>query len=46
MFRRRYAETRALARLVGSTDTTMPELSADDTEFWAGVRSFPDAGAT
>jgi RNA polymerase sigma-70 factor, ECF subfamily len=41
MLRRRYAEARALARLAFGTVTTMPELSADDTEFWAAVRSLP-----
>ena len=38
MFRRRYAEARALARLAA---TTLPQLSADDAEFWAAVRSLP-----
>ena len=41
MFRRRYAEARALARLAGRAATAMPELSADDAEFWAAVRSLP-----
>jgi RNA polymerase sigma-70 factor, ECF subfamily len=41
MFRRRYAEARALARLALGTATTLPELSADDAEFWAAVRSLP-----
>ncbi len=41
MFRRRYAEARALARLAARTATTVPELSADDAEFWAAVRSLP-----
>ena len=41
MFRRRYAEARALARLARRAATTLPELSADDAEFWAAVRSLP-----
>jgi RNA polymerase sigma-70 factor (ECF subfamily) len=41
MLRRRYAEARALARLAWGTAMTMPELSADDAEFWAAVRSLP-----
>jgi RNA polymerase sigma-70 factor (ECF subfamily) len=41
MFRRRYAEARALARLAGRATAAMPELSADDAEFWAAVRSLP-----
>jgi RNA polymerase sigma-70 factor (ECF subfamily) len=39
--RRRYAEARALGRLVLRTRTTLPELSAEDAEFWAAVRSLP-----
>jgi RNA polymerase sigma-70 factor (ECF subfamily) len=41
MFRRRYAEGRALARFAGRAGTTVPELSADDAEFWAAVRALP-----
>lgn len=41
MFRRRYAEARALTRLAAGTATTVPALSADDAEFWAAVRSLP-----
>ena len=41
MFRRRYAEARALARFARRTASTLPELSGDDAEFWAAVRSLP-----
>ncbi|MDP9302207.1 MAG: SigE family RNA polymerase sigma factor [Actinomycetota bacterium] len=41
MFRRRYAEARALARFALGTATTLPELSHEDAEFWAAVRSLP-----
>jgi RNA polymerase sigma-70 factor (ECF subfamily) len=41
MFRRRYAEARAMARFAQRTAATLPELSADDAEFWAAVRSLP-----
>ena len=41
MFRRRYVEARALARFGQRAGTTMPELSADDADFWAAVRSLP-----
>jgi len=41
MFRRRYTEAKALARLALGTAATMPELSADEAEFWAAVRSLP-----
>jgi len=41
MVRRRYAEARALVRLAPGTRTTLPELSADDAEFWTAVRSLP-----
>jgi RNA polymerase sigma-70 factor (ECF subfamily) len=41
MLRRRYAEARAITRLAFGTTMTMPELSADDAEFWAAVRSLP-----
>jgi RNA polymerase sigma-70 factor (ECF subfamily) len=41
MFRRRYAEARALTRFAMRTASTLPELTADDAEFWAAVRSLP-----
>jgi len=41
MFRRRYAEARALSRFAMGTAATLPELTADDAEFWAAVRSLP-----
>ena len=41
MFRRRYAEARAVARLASRAATTVPELSADGAEFWSAVRSLP-----
>ncbi len=41
MFRHRYAEAKALARLALGTATTMPALGAEDAEFWAAVRSLP-----
>ena len=41
MFRRRYAEARALALVALGTATTMPELSAEGAEFWAAVRALP-----
>ena len=41
MFRRRYAEARAVARFAARPAASIPELSADDAEFWAAVRSLP-----
>jgi RNA polymerase sigma-70 factor (ECF subfamily) len=41
MLRRRYVEARALARFARGATSTLPELSADDAEFWAAVRSLP-----
>jgi len=41
MFRRRLAETKAVARLARRARLTVPELSAEDAEFWAAVRSLP-----
>jgi len=40
-FRRGVAETKALARLAARHQQVMPELSADDAEFWRAVRSLP-----
>jgi len=41
MFRRRYAEARALGKLAVGATVKIPELSADDAEFWGAVRSLP-----
>jgi RNA polymerase sigma-70 factor (ECF subfamily) len=41
MFRRRYAEARAMARFAMRAAATLPELTAEDAEFWAAVRSLP-----
>jgi RNA polymerase sigma-70 factor (ECF subfamily) len=41
MFRRRYAEARAMARFAMRTAATLPELTAEDAEFWTAVRSLP-----
>ena len=40
-FRRRAAEAHALARVILRQAATVPELSADDGEFWRAVRSLP-----
>ena len=40
-FRRRVVEAKALARAAMGARETMPELSADDVEFWRAVRSLP-----
>jgi RNA polymerase sigma-70 factor, ECF subfamily len=40
-FRRRAAEAKALARVVLRQAPTVPELSADDADFWRAVRSLP-----
>jgi RNA polymerase sigma-70 factor (ECF subfamily) len=40
-FRRRVVVARALARLALGSATTMPALDAEDTAFWAAVRSLP-----
>lgn len=40
-FRRRIVEAKALARLALGTRMTLPELSADDAEFWRVLRSLP-----
>ena len=39
--RRRYAEAKALVRLGQGTERVLPELSPEDAEFWAAVRSLP-----
>lgn len=39
--RRLGAETRALARLLGSRTTSLPELGPHNERFWAVVRSLP-----
>ncbi len=40
-FRRGVAETKALTRAAFGRQQVMPELSADDAEFWRAVRSLP-----
>ena len=40
-FRRGVAETKALTRAAIGRQQVMPELSADDAEFWRAVRSLP-----
>ena len=40
-FRRRVVEARAYARVAMGTSEALPELSADDVEFWRAVRSLP-----
>jgi len=40
-FRRRFAEARALARVAAGSTSVLPELSAEDAEFWRAVRSLP-----
>ena len=40
-FRRRFVEARALARVAAGSASVLPELSADDVEFWWAVRSLP-----
>ena len=40
-FRRGVAETKALARMAFGHQQVVPELSADDAEFWRAVRSLP-----
>ena len=39
--RRRYREARALLRLEPPASVASPELSAENSEFWAAVRSLP-----
>ena len=41
MFRRRYAEAKALARLGPGTTATLPPLSSGGAEFWGVIRSLP-----
>jgi RNA polymerase sigma-70 factor, ECF subfamily len=41
VFRRRVVETKALARMALGQTSALPELSADDAEFWEAVRSLP-----
>jgi RNA polymerase sigma-70 factor (ECF subfamily) len=40
-FRRRMVEAAAYARVTLGTSEALPELSADDVEFWRAVRSLP-----
>ena len=40
-FRRGVAETKALTRLALGRQQALPELSAEDAEFWRAVRSLP-----
>jgi RNA polymerase sigma-70 factor, ECF subfamily len=40
-FRRRMVEARALGRLALRREPALPELTAEDAEFWAAVRSLP-----
>jgi RNA polymerase sigma-70 factor (ECF subfamily) len=40
-FRRRAVETKALARMALGLSPALPELSAEDAEFWRAVRSLP-----
>ncbi len=41
VFRRRVVEAKALARIALGYTLALPELSADDAEFWEAVRSLP-----
>ena len=40
-FRRRTVEAKALLRIAGGQVEALPDLSADDAEFWRAVRSLP-----
>lgn len=40
-FRRRLADAKALARLAVGQATALPELAADDADFWRAVRALP-----
>ncbi len=40
-FRRRVADAKALARLAVNQAAALPELSAEDIEFWRAVRALP-----
>jgi RNA polymerase sigma-70 factor (ECF subfamily) len=44
-YRRRRSEARALARLAGRRQESLPPLEPVDEEFWAAVRSLPDKQA-
>jgi RNA polymerase sigma-70 factor (ECF subfamily) len=41
VFRRSMVEAKALARIAFGNTPALPELSADDAEFWRAVRSLP-----
>jgi RNA polymerase sigma-70 factor, ECF subfamily len=41
LFRRRVVEAKTLARMALGYTPALPELSADDAEFWQAVRSLP-----
>jgi RNA polymerase sigma-70 factor (ECF subfamily) len=41
VFRRRVVEAKTLARMSLGYTSALPELSADDAEFWRAVRSLP-----
>jgi RNA polymerase sigma-70 factor (ECF subfamily) len=41
VFRRRVVEAKTIARMALGYTPALPELSADDAEFWAAVRSLP-----
>ena len=40
-FRRRVAETKALARIALGREEPLPDLAAGDPEFWAAIRALP-----
>jgi RNA polymerase sigma-70 factor (ECF subfamily) len=40
-FRRRAVEAKALVRMVLAAQPTVPDLAADDPEFWTAIRSLP-----
>lgn len=44
-FRRKAVEAKALARLAGQRHQPLPELDAEDDEFWRKVRQLPDQQA-
>lgn len=44
-FRRKAVEAKALARLAGQRHQPLPELHAEDDEFWRKVRQLPDQQA-
>ena len=41
LFRRTALEARSIARLAARRQEALPELSAEDADFWAAVRSLP-----